>query len=279
MPQEPPSRNAEYTLRSIYDHKVEEIHRVYRNHRVSFYTSWYIRSGSVQVISDKGTIRAGAGDWVFLDPLMEHSHNFSASSHIISIHFHVHWRGLDFLLPLLPPQVVAGGPAQAEMLRLAEALCAHEQSHTDTEKWHPSSVECRRSGLFRLWLAEWHEQREHTALVPQESMDPRVLRIMAYFSTRISVAPVDFKGLRKEVGLSRAQINRVFKQATGLTPRDWCLAHCFDKSRELLHSGDLSIKEIADRLKFSDASHFAKWFRAHSGCSPSDWRKQVMRWN
>ncbi|MFA7343634.1 MAG: helix-turn-helix domain-containing protein [Terrimicrobiaceae bacterium] len=266
-------------MKSVYDHEVEDIHRVYRNHRVSFYTCWYIRSGSIQVISDRGTINAGAGDWVFLDPLIQRSHYVSASSHILSIHFWVHWRGLDFLLPLLPPQVVAGGPAQKEMLRLAEALCAYEQSHIDEDRGHPSSVDCRRRGLFRLWLAEWHEQREHTALVPQENLDPRVLRMMAHFSTRISVAPVDFKGLGREVGLSRAQINRIFKQATGLTPRDWCLTHCFDEARELLQSGGLSIKEIADRLKFSDASHFAKWFRARSGCSPTDWRRQVMQWN
>jgi AraC-like DNA-binding protein len=86
------------------------------------------------------------------------------------------------------------------------------------------------------------------------------------------IGTVDYEQLREAVGLSKAQINRIFKAATGLTPRQWSEVHSIKAAEDWLRSGQLSIKEIAAQLNFFDASHFIKWFRRHAGCTPKTWR-------
>jgi AraC-like DNA-binding protein len=41
----------------------------------------------------------------------------------------------------------------------------------------------------------------------------------------------------------------------------------------LLLSTDLSIQELSDRLHFSDQSHLGRFFKRHTGLSPSVYRK------
>jgi AraC-like DNA-binding protein len=57
-----------------------------------------------------------------------------------------------------------------------------------------------------------------------------------------------------------------------LTPRQWCERQSLTSAAKWLQDGRFSIKEIAARLRFTDSSHFAKWFRRHLGKSPTDYQ-------
>ena len=75
------------------------------------------------------------------------------------------------------------------------------------------------------------------------------------------------------VQLSRSQVDRLFRAAFGLTPRQWCERRTLALAQQLLESSSLSIKEICFRLGFVDNSHFAKWYRSHTGQSPGEARR------
>jgi AraC-like DNA-binding protein len=47
------------------------------------------------------------------------------------------------------------------------------------------------------------------------------------------------------------------------------------RAEGLLRQPDLSIKEIAARLGFSDTYTFSRAFKTHSGRSPTAWRSGV----
>ncbi|MBF9036281.1 helix-turn-helix domain-containing protein [Rhodobacterales bacterium HKCCE2091] len=74
--------------------------------------------------------------------------------------------------------------------------------------------------------------------------------------------------------LERRTFLRRFANATGMTPVDYCRSVRIARARELLESGDLALKEIADTLGYADVSSFARAFRRVEGVPPGSWRKR-----
>lgn len=72
-------------------------------------------------------------------------------------------------------------------------------------------------------------------------------------------------------GLSRYQLIRAFRAATGMTPHAYQLNLRINKARHWLHSG-CDITDIAYRLGFADQSHFQRVFKAHTGVTPGCYR-------
>ena len=72
-------------------------------------------------------------------------------------------------------------------------------------------------------------------------------------------------------GMSRYQILRAFRAATGLTPHAWQLNQRINQAREHLQAGE-DLAEIAYRLGFADQSHFQRTFKAYAGVTPGRYR-------
>lgn len=72
-------------------------------------------------------------------------------------------------------------------------------------------------------------------------------------------------------GLSRYQLIRAVRVATGMTPHSYQLNVRINQARSWLHSGH-EITDIAYRLGFADQSHFQRVFKAHTGVTPGCYR-------
>lgn len=72
-------------------------------------------------------------------------------------------------------------------------------------------------------------------------------------------------------GMSRYQIIRAFRAATGMTPHAYQLNARINQARRWLQSGH-DMAEIAYRLGFADQSHFQRVFKAHAGVTPGCYR-------
>lgn len=73
------------------------------------------------------------------------------------------------------------------------------------------------------------------------------------------------------VGMTRFELVRTVKLATGLPPLAWRQNARIIRARELLRSGQ-SIADTAHALGFADQSHFHRVFRAHVAASPGAYR-------
>ncbi len=74
--------------------------------------------------------------------------------------------------------------------------------------------------------------------------------------------------------LSCAHFRRLFKEKTGMTPTQYITAMRLKYAEQMLLETDLSIKEIAKSVGFSDQLYFSKVFSHYFGSSPSDFRKR-----
>lgn len=78
-------------------------------------------------------------------------------------------------------------------------------------------------------------------------------------------------------GLSVGRFIRVFREATGLSPKRYLTSIRMSEARMLLESTDYPIAEVADIVGYDNPLYFSRVFRAHVGMSPSQCRQEAMR--
>lgn len=81
--------------------------------------------------------------------------------------------------------------------------------------------------------------------------------------------------IAKKLNISYSWFRRIFKHYTGLSPAQYMLEIKIQKSKELLNSTTMSIKEIAFTLNFLNVSYFVTFFKSKTGIRPSEYRKQA----
>lgn len=103
-------------------------------------------------------------------------------------------------------------------------------------------------------------------------MEKRIKTIVAFMETdlRLQVTLHDVAPL---VNLSSSRLRHVFKDATGMSLKQYQKRLRMQKARELLEESFLSIKEIMMETGIQDRNHFARTFRKMYGSTPSEHRR------
>jgi len=81
--------------------------------------------------------------------------------------------------------------------------------------------------------------------------------------------------IAQQFGMSTRNFGRRFKLAIGKTPIQYLHDYRLKTAQNLLQSSNLSIGEIADRVGYSDPSHFNKLFRRYFSVTPKEYRITV----
>lgn len=77
------------------------------------------------------------------------------------------------------------------------------------------------------------------------------------------------------VGVTAAYFRRLFKDATGHSPKDYILYLRILRSMDYVKSDLYSLAEIAEKLGFSSVSHFSRAFKNRTGQSPMAYRRDA----
>jgi len=76
-----------------------------------------------------------------------------------------------------------------------------------------------------------------------------------------------------EAALLVRHFSSIIQQHTGQTPMQWIHLFVIGQAKHLLMQSDLQVKEITDRLGFPEQFTFRKYFKTHTGLSPTEYRK------
>ena len=79
--------------------------------------------------------------------------------------------------------------------------------------------------------------------------------------------------LSKLIFRSPAQTNRVFKQRYNMTPYNYYNKARISAAISLLKNTNITVREIAAKLQFSDEHYFSYFFKKKTGKRPTDFRK------
>ena len=75
-------------------------------------------------------------------------------------------------------------------------------------------------------------------------------------------------------GISRKQLNRIFKKHTGKTLNDYLLEAQLMYAEKLVLQGEYTVKQIGYLLGFKNESGFGAYFKRYFGLSPKRYREQ-----
>lgn len=79
------------------------------------------------------------------------------------------------------------------------------------------------------------------------------------------------------VELSPTYFTKRFKDETGLTFKEYVTTCRLDKIKKLLKDSSLSLKEITYQAGYTDPNYVSRVFKKTVGCSPKEYRKQVVK--
>lgn len=99
-----------------------------------------------------------------------------------------------------------------------------------------------------------------------------VLKMKTYIDTNIS-ENITIDTLSALIYKSHSQTIRIFKNAYGITPLGYHMQTRITKAISLLGGTNLSVRDIAYSLGFSDEHYFSSLFKQKTGKRPTDFRK------
>jgi transcriptional regulator GlxA family with amidase domain len=99
----------------------------------------------------------------------------------------------------------------------------------------------------------------------------KVMSIIELMESNLS-EPLSLHKIADYAGLSRRQIERLFRQEMGRSPARYYLEIRLDRARHLLIQSSLPVIEVAVACGFVSASHFSKCYRESYGRSPQQQR-------
>ena len=75
-----------------------------------------------------------------------------------------------------------------------------------------------------------------------------------------------------KLSLTPKYLSRIIKEASGRSAPEWIDEYVILESKNLLKYSELPIKEIVSRLNFPSQSVFYKYFKAHTGQTPTEYK-------
>jgi len=146
--------------------------------------------------------------------------------------------------------------------------------------------------LTSLWKKEpVHEKRNNEsegekkdrayALSPSGIHYARMIaeRLKLYFNQHVSsqqelnLSELKVEALIESLGISSGYGLEVFRKVYGISPRKYLSELKLHEAKVLIQQSNLSFSDIAERLGYSQLSHFSRQFKRWTGLSPMDYRK------
>jgi transcriptional regulator GlxA family with amidase domain len=116
-------------------------------------------------------------------------------------------------------------------------------------------------------------ERQYVPLRNQIGVSHRGLIRVAQIMEENIEKPLSLESIAKASGLSRRQIERLFKRELNCVPKRYYLEMRLRRARELLLQTAMSITEITAACGFQSPPHFSKCYRSEFGYPPSAERK------
>jgi AraC-like DNA-binding protein len=158
--------------------------------------------------------------------------------------------------------------AHADRIRACHRQLAHVIARREADwEWE---VHVRLTALLKPFLIA------RGLLAPSEELPLPVTRVMDV----IAADPArdwQVSELANHAGLSESRLRTLFRTSLRETIHQHIQRVRLNLARELLRDSRLRIREIAERLHFSDEYYFSKFFRHSTGWSPTEYREQLSR--
>lgn len=129
--------------------------------------------------------------------------------------------------------------------------------------------------LLRILFMDLYEDYRTQTHIRETTADSRKEELAHNFFQMIMEShPVDHQvsHYAEKLYISPKHLSTVIKQVSGKSAKEWITDYIILEIKSLLNNTDLEIQEIASQTHFSNQSALCRFFRKHTGISPSTYR-------
>lgn len=102
--------------------------------------------------------------------------------------------------------------------------------------------------------------------------DDRIDSVIAYIHRNLN-REMTIEELAESVYLSEGRLRVLFRERFGMSPLKYITSLRISTAKQLLEQPDITITEVARSVGISDPLYFSRIFRAETGISPSEYKK------
>ena len=131
------------------------------------------------------------------------------------------------------------------------------------------------SVLLELFLHIWNHQNRRpmqTQLPTNHYVEFALDYIHMNYQSSVTI-----QELTTLLGISQPYLFRIFKQATGKSPKTYLGDYRLFQAKKLLENTSMSVTEIANSVGYPDILAFSRFFTAREGLSPRSYRQKVLK--
>ncbi len=146
----------------------------------------------------------------------------------------------------------------------------------DTDELH-----ARVKNLIRVRKQMREKFQSEMVLKPMEVIVPSSQKIFIETLSKITEENIEdenfsVENLCKEIGMSRTQVHRKIKAITNKSTSEFIRSFRLQKAADLIKQNAGNMAEIAYMVGFNSQSYFTKSFQEIYGCSPMDYKKNLL---
>lgn len=144
-------------------------------------------------------------------------------------------------------------------------------------KERPPLYELEIPGLLLLFWKLLY-QNSHTAepATPADFLNQaRIRQILEYIAEHYH-SKIYLEDVASHIGLCKSECCRLFKRYMKMSLFEFLLEYRIERSLDTLADPSVSITEAAEKAGFNDSNYYSKAFGKIKGCSPRQYRKQLI---
>ena len=179
------------------------------------------------------------------------------------------------IIPLSTPVIRLNGKVR-EILGDHISLIAKVAS--DKGELYKDSVRSLVSSLVSVLGSQWFAEVDNLKARDRMGTDARSSHKRLIFEQFLKLVSENYSHQRQmafyadKLCLSPKYLSKLVKEASGKAAPEWIDSYVLLEAKHLLKYSHISIKEIVYRLHFPNQTAFYKYFKAHTGMTPTDYR-------
>ena len=146
--------------------------------------------------------------------------------------------------------------------------------------WLDALRRLRANGLLHLLITsiiESHMVESHPSELPvrgtSDFIDPRILQVEQLVLSRLNTWTTT--DMATAAGMERSAFARLYKQQRGEAPGALLDRARLNYALSCLSAAEPDLPHIAASIGFTGLSSFARWFRRHTGSTPTHWHRRI----
>ena len=240
--------NLEYSYAGLF---IQDKSWRHPKRQIDTYEIIFMRKGTAYISENGVKYTVGENDFLLLEPHKTHF-GFKTSEPPVSFYWlHIHLSDPSYLSDIKTGSIAA--PQQLVSL-FSQVL-------------HYSAESCMADLFSAAIVREIKSKIQNSG----ENMPVLAARIKEWLNASVS-AGVTVKQTAQHFGYNENYIARFFKHAFGVGIKDYINSVKTDNAKNLLSTTMASVKEISAMLSFPNENAFVKYFKYHTGLTPSEYR-------